>query len=429
MYVLPFAPTRALVETTYISPASLPDATYEDDLRGYLGARYGLTAPEVRWRERGAIAMTRHRPASLRQSPRVIHLGLRGGLAKELDRLRVPGDPAGLHAGARLLEGQVRAAAGAAPLAAAAVAMDRAVLLAHLQRHAPAAGRRCSSTCSSACRRTCCAASSSDHAGPLDYPRVMLATPPDGGDDGGGGALAGAGSARGHLEERACTPAALGAAARLAPPPVAATSRPPVTMFAPGRIDPGGAGCGGALYTGAPAAPMTRLFTFGNPRRPRRGAQRGARLGAGQPGARSSEALQRALALPAADGSPSTRASGSACARGPTRSTATSWCCGATSDGSVRARPRRRCPHMGASLACAKVRGDNLVCPWHGLELGDEPHGRWRPLPTHDDGVLVWVQMSEETAHAPARPPTPAPILAPRPARFLERRGADGGRM
>ncbi|MFY0535560.1 DUF5914 domain-containing protein [Nannocystis pusilla] len=74
---------------------------------------------------------------------------------------------------------------------------------------------------------------------------------------------------------------------------------------------------------------------------------------------------------------------------------------------------------MGASLACAKVRGDNLVCPWHGLELGDEPHGRWRPLPTHDDGVLVWVRLSEETAHAPGEAPTPAPILAPRPARFL----------
>ncbi|PCC72278.1 Phenylpropionate dioxygenase, large terminal subunit [Nannocystis exedens] len=87
-----------------------------------------------------------------------------------------------------------------------------------------------------------------------------------------------------------------------------------------------------------------------------------------------------------------------------------------TGDGSVRAAPEA-CPHMGASLACARVRGDNLICPWHGLELGDEPHGRWRPLPTHDDGVLVWVQLSEEAGHAEA--PTPAPILAPRPAQFL----------
>lgn len=80
-------------------------------------------------------------------------------------------------------------------------------------------------------------------------------------------------------------------------------------------------------------------------------------------------------------------------------------------DGSVRAAPEA-CPHMGASLADACVRGDNLVCPWHGLELGDGPHGRWRVLPAHDDGVLVWVQLASEQA-------TSAPILAPRPGRFL----------
>lgn len=81
-------------------------------------------------------------------------------------------------------------------------------------------------------------------------------------------------------------------------------------------------------------------------------------------------------------------------------------------DGSVRAGPEG-CPHMGASLAGACVRGDRVVCPWHGLELGDGPHGRWRTLPTHDDGVLVWVQL------AGAEEATPAPILAPRPERFL----------
>lgn len=82
------------------------------------------------------------------------------------------------------------------------------------------------------------------------------------------------------------------------------------------------------------------------------------------------------------------------------------------SDGSVRAGPEA-CPHMGASLACARVRRDMLVCPWHGLELGDEPHGRWRPIATHDDGVLVWVKMSAGTAD------TEAPILAPRPTRCV----------
>ena len=81
-------------------------------------------------------------------------------------------------------------------------------------------------------------------------------------------------------------------------------------------------------------------------------------------------------------------------------------------DESVRAAPEA-CPHMGASLAGACVRGDNVVCPWHGLELGDGPHGRWRPLRAHDDGVLVWVQLADDDSC------TEAPILAPRPEKFL----------
>lgn len=81
-------------------------------------------------------------------------------------------------------------------------------------------------------------------------------------------------------------------------------------------------------------------------------------------------------------------------------------------DGALRAAPAT-CPHMGASLACAQVRGDNLLCPWHGLELGDGKHGRWAPLRAHDDGVLVWVQLASEDGA------TPLPILAPRPAQAL----------
>jgi hypothetical protein len=84
-------------------------------------------------------------------------------------------------------------------------------------------------------------------------------------------------------------------------------------------------------------------------------------------------------------------------------------------DGALRAAPGA-CPHMGASLACGRVRGDNLVCPWHGLELGDGPHGRWRPLAALDDGVLAWVQLAPGRADDP---PTPAPIVAPRPSRAL----------
>jgi len=72
------------------------------------------------------------------------------------------------------------------------------------------------------------------------------------------------------------------------------------------------------------------------------------------------------------------------------------------------------CPHMGASLAEGHVRADGkLVCPWHGLALGDAPHGGWRPYDTHDDGVLVWARVA---AHEPR---TAAPILAPRPREFV----------
>ncbi|MFC5993983.1 DUF5914 domain-containing protein [Pseudonocardia hispaniensis] len=67
------------------------------------------------------------------------------------------------------------------------------------------------------------------------------------------------------------------------------------------------------------------------------------------------------------------------------------------------------CPHLGAPLADAAVHEGRLVCRWHGLSLG--PCGRpdWRPLPAHDDGVLAWVRLAD------ANPPTPVPILGPRP--------------
>lgn len=73
-----------------------------------------------------------------------------------------------------------------------------------------------------------------------------------------------------------------------------------------------------------------------------------------------------------------------------------------------------RCPHMGASLACADVRGGELVCPWHGLSLGRAGHGAWRPFKAHDDGVLAWVRLDDGPTA------TDAPLLAPRPARFID---------
>ena len=80
-YVLPFSRRRALVEATYISAAPLPAAQYEADIRDYLARKHGLVDFAVLFREAGQIPMST-RPLRPRSSPRVINIGLRGGLAK-----------------------------------------------------------------------------------------------------------------------------------------------------------------------------------------------------------------------------------------------------------------------------------------------------------------------------------------------------------
>jgi isorenieratene synthase len=79
----------------------------------------------------------------------------------------------------------------------------------------------------------------------------------------------------------------------------------------------------------------------------------------------------------------------------------------------LRAAPDE-CPHMGASLAGGCVRGEALVCPWHGLALGERGLGAWQPLPAHDDGVLCWVRLD-----ACGEEPTPTPCLPARPDGFI----------
>ncbi|MCS6797932.1 MAG: Rieske (2Fe-2S) protein [Myxococcota bacterium] len=79
-------------------------------------------------------------------------------------------------------------------------------------------------------------------------------------------------------------------------------------------------------------------------------------------------------------------------------------------DGQLWAAPAS-CPHMGASLEGACVQGGRLVCPWHGLRLGPEGRGNWKPLPTHDDGVLAWVRLDQ-----PGEVSSDRPVLPSRPA-------------
>jgi nitrite reductase/ring-hydroxylating ferredoxin subunit len=77
------------------------------------------------------------------------------------------------------------------------------------------------------------------------------------------------------------------------------------------------------------------------------------------------------------------------------------------------------CPHLGAPLAQARVECGGLRCRWHGLLLGAEGGHGWSPLPSHDDGVLVWVRLDElggekpsEVPVVPERPETGARLAA-----------------
>jgi lycopene beta-cyclase len=80
VYVLPFSEHDALVEDTFFRAEPLPDEAYEENLAAWL-ARHGVERYEVIDRERGVLPMTTER-IELAPSPRVIRIGLAGGLAR-----------------------------------------------------------------------------------------------------------------------------------------------------------------------------------------------------------------------------------------------------------------------------------------------------------------------------------------------------------
>jgi isorenieratene synthase len=72
------------------------------------------------------------------------------------------------------------------------------------------------------------------------------------------------------------------------------------------------------------------------------------------------------------------------------------------------------CPHMGARLSDGFVKDGCVVCPWHGLALGEKQLGRWKPLETFNDGVLLWARPPSD------EPATEEPIVPTRPSRFFD---------
>ncbi len=82
-------------------------------------------------------------------------------------------------------------------------------------------------------------------------------------------------------------------------------------------------------------------------------------------------------------------------------------------DGGLHVGPAT-CPHLGADLVTGTVDCGALICPWHGLRLTGEREFGWKPLPGHDDGVLVWVRLDR----AGGDKPLDAPVVPLRPSGF-----------
>ena len=79
VYVLPYAPDRALVEDTHFTGEAIEKAAHEATLRGWLEA-HRAGAFEIEHREEGSLPMRSAPPVA--GDPRIVRLGLRGGAAK-----------------------------------------------------------------------------------------------------------------------------------------------------------------------------------------------------------------------------------------------------------------------------------------------------------------------------------------------------------
>lgn len=77
MYVLPFSPTEALIESTFISPDVHKDQIYEKAISGYLEKRFQISKHQVIRKERGILPLVTARPDA--PSSKVVPIGAKAG--------------------------------------------------------------------------------------------------------------------------------------------------------------------------------------------------------------------------------------------------------------------------------------------------------------------------------------------------------------
>ena len=80
MYVLPFAPNKALLEDTFFSAKLLPQEQYEAAIHAYL-QKMGAGTYTIVEKEKGSIPMTAY-PFHQNNSPSLLHIGTAGGWTK-----------------------------------------------------------------------------------------------------------------------------------------------------------------------------------------------------------------------------------------------------------------------------------------------------------------------------------------------------------
>jgi len=81
VYVLPFTSRRALIESTYMTPAPFETPDYVDNIRQYCMARFGRLPSRVVREERGVLPMCTRSPSG-GATRHVWPIGTRGGVAR-----------------------------------------------------------------------------------------------------------------------------------------------------------------------------------------------------------------------------------------------------------------------------------------------------------------------------------------------------------